>query len=137
MTKILRLYYSVLITILSILLLPASLFSQEMEPDTNNDRQKEAVSAPTQQFMPKIETPAHALDKMEVSPGIIEKTIPSYRVHLKEILKEAEENIKKVDKEIVAGEIRARNEEREARIMEAFEKGNALYQEGDLKKAKE
>jgi tetratricopeptide (TPR) repeat protein len=62
--------------------------------------------------------------------------IKGYTYNLKRLLEKIEENIKKVDEEIEKVEIRRRNEEREAKVREHFERGNTLYREGKLKEAK-
>ncbi len=63
--------------------------------------------------------------------------IKGYTYNLKRLLEQTEENIQKVKEEIEQAEIGKRNEEREAKAIEHFERGNALYKEGGLKEAKE
>jgi TolA-binding protein len=83
------------------------------------------------------ETPQAPKDKIDVKSDAIERSIPSYRMRLKDILKEAEENIKKVDKELKEREVLARNQEREAKVVKLFESGNQLYKDGKLKEAQQ
>ena len=59
-----------------------------------------------------------------------------YTYNIKRLLEEIEENLQKVDGEIEETEVRKRNEEREAKVLEHFERGNILYKEGKLKEAK-
>ncbi len=120
---------------LSLFLFSVILYSQEEKNIDAESQQKEAVSGPV--TTANTETPQVVKNKTEVNPDLIEKSIPSYNTHLKEILKAAEENIKKVDKEIAQIEARARNAQREAKVREAFESGNELYKAGNLKEAKE
>ena len=125
----------IVVTAFSLFLFSAVLYSQQEKSIDAESQQKETVSGPT--TTAKTETPQIFKNKAEVNPDLIERVIPSYNTHLKEILKAAEENIKKVDKEIAQGEVKARNEEREAKVREAFEKGNELYKAGNSKEAKE
>ncbi|MDP3791143.1 MAG: hypothetical protein Q8R38_03760 [Candidatus Omnitrophota bacterium] len=76
-------------------------------------------------------------DKAVVTSEAIEKAAPSYSMRLKDIIQQAQEGIKRIDKELAEEEIRVRNQEREAKVKEFFDKGNALHKEGDLKGAKE
>ncbi|MFA6282133.1 MAG: hypothetical protein WCY05_06515, partial [Candidatus Omnitrophota bacterium] len=62
--------------------------------------------------------------------------IKGYTQNLKRLIEQAEENLKKVNKEIKDEEVRQRNQERETKVREHFEKGNQLYEEGKLKEAK-
>ncbi len=62
--------------------------------------------------------------------------IKGYTYNIKQLLEEIEQNLQKVDDEIKEAEIRKRNEEREAKVIEYFERGNAFYKEGKLKEAK-
>jgi hypothetical protein len=62
--------------------------------------------------------------------------VKGFTYNLKRLLEVVREHIKKIDEEIKDGEIRKRNEEREARIREHFEKGNQFYAQGQLKEAK-
>ena len=59
-----------------------------------------------------------------------------YRYNLKRVLGDIEENFKKADEKIEQAGIKKRNEEREAKIIEHFERGNTFYKEGKLKEAK-
>jgi hypothetical protein len=110
----------------------SALFSQGII-DSKDPKQEQAASKPGL----NAATPTAPKDKIEIKGDAIEKSIPSYRMRLKDILKEAEENIKKVDKELKSQEVVARNREREAKVAEAFEKGNQLYKNGKLEEAKE
>ncbi len=62
--------------------------------------------------------------------------IKGYTYNIKRLLEQIEENLQRVDEEIKEAEIRKRNEEREAKVIEYFERGNAFYKEGKLKEAK-
>ena len=124
------------VVLVPLFLFSAPAFSQDIKADDNSSRQKETVAAPVSEPAPVKETTQFIKDKTEVKAETIEKTIPSYRMRLKDILKEAEENIKKVDQEIEQQKVGERNKEREARVKEAFERGNALYKEGKSKEAR-
>ena len=108
-----------------------ALFSQEITA-SKSSQQKQITS----EVPPNIETPRIPESKIDIKSDAIGKSIPSYRMRLKDVLKEAEENIKKVDKELSEQEILARNQKREAQVVEACEHGNQLYKEGKLKEAK-
>ena len=60
-----------------------------------------------------------------------------YTLSLKGLVKQSQENIKKVDIEIENQKIARKNEEREALARAYFEKGNTLYKQGKLKEARE
>ncbi|MCK4518835.1 MAG: tetratricopeptide repeat protein [Candidatus Omnitrophica bacterium] len=60
-----------------------------------------------------------------------------YTLSLKKLIKEAEENIKKVDAEIKRQEVQKQNLQREVMARRHFEKGNSLYKLGKLKEALE
>lgn len=62
-------------------------------------------------------------------------TLKGYSYNLKRLLGQAEANIQKVKEELKNLEIRQRNEDREAKVVEHFERGNQLYQAGNLKQA--
>lgn len=62
--------------------------------------------------------------------------IRSYTLNLKQLVKEAEKNIKKVEGEIEEREIENCNRQREDEIRKHFERGNTLYKEGKLEEAK-
>lgn len=62
--------------------------------------------------------------------------VKGFTYNLKRLLEIVREHIRNIDEEIKEGEIRKRNEEREARIREHFEKGNQFYADGKLKEAK-
>ena len=81
--------------------------------------------------------PAQEEKISQEAPRFQEKpAIKGYTYNLKRLLEQAQENVKKIDEEIKQAEIRKRNEERETKVIEHFEKGNQLYQEGKLKEAK-
>jgi tetratricopeptide (TPR) repeat protein len=66
-----------------------------------------------------------------------EKEGRSYTLDFKRLIKQAEQNIKKVDEKLRKRVIESDNQEREAKAREYFEKGTTLYQEGKLEEAKE
>ena len=117
---------------ISLFVLVPVLFSQETTAGKNSQQKQIASEASL-----NIETPQAPKDRVDIKSDVVERSIPSYRMRLKNILKEAEENIKKVNKELSEQEIMARNQEREAKVAQAFESGNQLYKEGKLKEAKE
>ena len=59
-----------------------------------------------------------------------------YTLSLKELIRQSEENIEKVDSKIANKKIEKKNEEREAIARAYFEKGNTLYKQGKLKEAR-
>jgi len=59
-----------------------------------------------------------------------------YTLSLKELIKQSQENIEKVDTEIENQKIARKNEERETLARAYFEKGNTLYKQGKLKEAR-
>jgi len=59
-----------------------------------------------------------------------------YTCSLKQLIKEAKENIAKVDKEIEKKAAEDRNTRLEAQAREYFEAGNAYYKQGKLEDAK-
>jgi tetratricopeptide (TPR) repeat protein len=59
-----------------------------------------------------------------------------YSLSLKELIKQAEENIEKVDSKLEAQKTLKENEKREALARSYFEKGKTLYQQGKLKEAR-
>ena len=118
--------------VVSLFFSPSVIFSQETNNDISPQQKKAAPEAGV-----NIETPQAPKDKIDIKSDAIERSIPSYRMRLRDILKEAEEGIKKVDKELGEQEILARNKEREAKVAEVFENGNRLYKEGKFKEAKE
>lgn len=60
-----------------------------------------------------------------------------YTYNLKQLIEQVKKNIKKADDELKKREIGKRNQQRENEAREYFEKGNALYEEGKLKEAKQ
>lgn len=60
-----------------------------------------------------------------------------YTLSLKELIRQSQENIEKVDAEIENQKIAKENEEREALARAYFEKGNTLYKQGKLKEARD
>ncbi len=60
-----------------------------------------------------------------------------YTLSLKKLIKEAEENLKKVDAEIKRQEVQKQNLQREIKARRHFEKGNSLYELGKPKEALE
>ncbi len=74
--------------------------------------------------------------EIEIKTQEVERKIPSYSYNLKELIKEAEKNLKKVDEEIRKRDVLKENREKEKIAIEHFEKGNRLYQEGNLDEAK-
>lgn len=127
-------------------LIKGTLFAQEQEVQKmKNDpvaaQEKEEIkveSAPTQKEEIKNEPQASQEEKTVEKLQFQEKpAIKGYTYNLKRLLEQAQENVKKIDEEIKQAEIKKCNEEREAKVIEHFEKGNQLYQEGKLKEAKE
>ena len=107
-------------------------FANAEEQPANQTAPQEASPAPAQENKAEPEK-----EKVEISPEVIEKTMPSYKLNLKQLIEEAERNIKKVDDELKKQEIFKRNQEKEAKCRGLFEKANALYAQGKLKEAKE
>ncbi|MCM8760829.1 MAG: hypothetical protein NC938_07575 [Candidatus Omnitrophica bacterium] len=67
--------------------------------------------------------------RLEVSDKILDKDLPSYKTNLKEIVREAEYNLKRID-----GTLRERDNEKIAK--EKFERANELVKEGKFEEAK-
>ncbi|MCK4946873.1 MAG: hypothetical protein KAS46_00720, partial [Candidatus Aureabacteria bacterium] len=74
------------------------------------------------------------LNKDDISFG--KTKTRNYTLNLKQLIKETEKNIKKVENEIEEGKINDRNRKREDEVKKHFEKGNILHKEGKLKEAK-
>lgn len=66
-----------------------------------------------------------------------EQETRGYTVDLRKLLREAEENVKKVDGELNKKKTVELNKKREVLIRECVERGRAFYKEGRLKKADE
>jgi colicin import membrane protein len=101
--------------------------------------QEQAAKQLTRETLPQKtqETTAEAdKEKLEISLETVEKAMPVYSLSLKQLIEEAEKNIKKVDKELKEQKIFRENRERETKVREYFEKGNLLYGEGKLEEAK-
>ena len=64
------------------------------------------------------------------------KAAKGYTYNLKQLMEQAEKNIKKVDENLKEKEIEKRNQQRESEAIGYFEKGNVFYKEGKLKDAK-
>lgn len=73
----------------------------------------------------------------EVDSGVAAKETPSYSLNLKQLMKEAEKNIEKIDGELKKQEAEEENKKKEIEAREHFDKGNQLSNQGDLKGAKE
>jgi len=132
--------YLVLFMTLTGLALSASfLFSDALAADGGEPviKQSGSVSESNTVADVKAETAQPVKEKVVVDAELIEKAAPSYKMRLKDIIAQAEANIKVVDKEIEQENVAARNQEREAKVKELFEKGNVLYKEGQIKEAKE
>ena len=67
--------------------------------------------------------------KIEISEKEIDARVPSYKTNLKDIIREADASIKKIDEALKA-------EESEKGAKEHFDKGTALYNEGKFEEAK-
>lgn len=125
---------------------------QEKSPQLSQPQQKteikneplpaEPAQAPQKTEIKNEPTPQPALTQQK--EGSIQEDLQfqekpdlrGYTYNLKRLLELAQENIRRVDEEIIQTEVRKRNEGREARIKESFEKGNQLYQGGKLREAK-
>jgi tetratricopeptide (TPR) repeat protein len=67
---------------------------------------------------------------VEIDEEIISQEVPAYKKSLKRLLKEAQNNLDEISKKIKTRE--------NAELVEShIEKGNTLYSEGELEKAKE
>lgn len=71
----------------------------------------------------------------------VKKMVPKakgYTYNLNQLVKQVKENIKKVDQEIRDVELRQQYfQEKENEIRDYYERGNTLYEQGDLSEAKE
>jgi len=76
-------------------------------------------------------------DTVEVDSKIIKDEIPYYKTNLKQLLQEAEKNIKEIDKQIADQKFLDAYEEKADTIREYIAKGNVLRKEGNLEEAKE
>lgn len=76
-----------------------------------------------------------------VQPESVKKMVPKvkgYTYNLEQLVRQIKENINKVDQEIRDVDLRQQYfQEKENEIRDYFEKGNALYEEGQLREAKE
>ena len=66
----------------------------------------------------------------------LEAADEGYTYSLKELISKAEEKIEMVNEELEQQRIEAAQKERERLAREHFEKGNRLYEQGQLKEAK-
>lgn len=66
--------------------------------------------------------------KIEITEQEINKRVPSYKNNLKDIVRETEANIKRIDDALKA-------EDAEKGAKEHYDKGNALYKEGKFEEA--
>ena len=71
-----------------------------------------------------------------INEEVIKEEMPSYSYDLKQLIREAEKNIKKAEEKIKEKAEYKEKQQREVRAREHFEKGNTLYKEGKYKKAK-
>lgn len=121
-------------------ILSATVFGQENAPE----EPEEAVPAPDEEAdvpQPPASAPEaevkNKAETVEVSPAAVAKTMPNYKLNLKQMIDAAQRNIKKIQKEIEETEAFKRNNAREAEAQEHFAKGNRLYEEGNLQGAKQ
>ena len=114
---------------------PAKNVSQKpAKESTQPQKTEETGTTPLQALTGEEAGPAK---KAEISPDVIEKKMPSYAYNLKQLIKEAEKNIKKVDEDIRQAEILENNKKREIEVRDHFEHGNQLYSQGKPKEAKQ
>lgn len=66
--------------------------------------------------------------KIEISEKEIDARVPSYKKNLKEIIRDADANIKRIDSQLKA-------EDNERGAKEHYDKGNAFYNEGKFEDA--
>ena len=117
-----------------------TLFAQEQEAQEIKSRPQAPLEIPNRptgktKFLTG-QAPAQEEKTMEKLQFQEKPAIKGYTYDLKRLLEQARENVKKIDEEIKQAEIKKRNEEREAKVREHFEKGNQLYQQVKLKEAK-
>jgi len=121
-----------LAAVIFLLQIPLALFAEDLQDLTR--KAEIAKSA----FDMRQKTAAQTIKPIEDVFQFKEKPkLRGYTYNLKDLIAMAERNIKKVDQEIVAEEVRKRNEAREAEILSYFMKGNQLYKQGRLKEAKQ
>lgn len=77
---------------------------------------------------PEEKVPEEEKIKIEISEKEIASKVPSYKTDLKDIVREAESNIKKIDDALKA-------EDAEKGAKEHYDKGSALYNEGKFEEA--
>jgi len=75
-------------------------------------------------------------DIVEVDSQIIKDEIPYYKTSLKQLLQDAEKNIKKIDKDIADQQFLDTYKEKADTIREYIAKANNLKKEGNLQEAK-
>lgn len=115
------------------LFLSFSLFAQDQE----NTQLATSDKAVTDQGSAQVqETPPLQQEQtLEVDEKILDKHIPSYSYNLKQLIAEAEKNIKKVEAELNKKEKMAKQQEKDKEMRKLFEEGNSLYQEGKPQEA--
>ncbi len=74
--------------------------------------------------------------EIEIKSEKVAEKLPSYPYNLKRLIREAERNLKKVNKQIKEKEALEKNREKEKVAREHFEKGNTFHKEGKLEEAK-
>ena len=75
-------------------------------------------------------------DIVEVDSQIIKDEIPYYKTSLKQLLQDAEKNIKKIDKDIADQQFLDTYKEKADTIREYIAKANNLKKEGNIQEAK-
>jgi len=73
--------------------------------------------------------------KIEINPQEIEK-IPAYKLSLKQLIQEAQKNIKKAEEKIKQQKFLEKNKAKELLVCQHFERGNLLYRQGKYEEAK-
>ncbi|NQU73233.1 MAG: tetratricopeptide repeat protein, partial [Candidatus Omnitrophica bacterium] len=97
--------------------------SSAQEPASPRPEAREETPVPSKAFSEKA--------RYQKTPKV-----RGYTYNLKRLLITMEEKVKTIDEEIKERAVRGRNEEREARVIECFERANALYEKGRLQEAK-
>lgn len=125
----------------AIILLTASLsFAQETpaaEQTISIQAKNEPASAPATADNMQKELPAAAekTTEINVNPRVIEKTLPAYTLSLKELIKKAQENIRKTEGEIRLKKILEANREKEDKARSLFAEAGRLHEQGKLEEA--
>ncbi|MFH1847782.1 MAG: hypothetical protein ABH825_01020, partial [Candidatus Omnitrophota bacterium] len=93
-------------------------------------------AAPEERALPEKQAPDNDEASISIEEDIIAQSMPSYMYSLKRLIGEAKKNIQRVEREIKQRSFFIKNLPTETKIRDHFEKGNELYEKGELKDAR-